>query len=139
MEAQVIAAKGADQCADAVGISDVEGRMLHQRQHRRHGFGQGRSRLQAHPLVQHQRVVPEAVVEVVEGGVAEGRLHAGQRGKAGDHVGHVVGAAIVRIGQAGRGLVIACSEIAQAGIAQGAATGGNGVGAEIAFVAHVFV
>ena len=57
-------------------------------------------------------------MEMGEGRVAQRAFHAGQRRQARDHVGHVGGGAVMRIGQSGRGFVIGGGEIAQAGVAQ---------------------
>ena len=59
-------------------------------------------------------------MEMGEGGIAQRAFHAGQRRQPRDHVGHVGGGAVMRVGQARRRFVIGGGEIAQAGIAQGA-------------------
>ena len=106
VEAQMVARKRADQRAHAVGILDVESRMLHQRAHAIDRVGQRRCRLQAHPFVEHQRIAAEAVVEMGERGVALWRIHARQRREARDHVGHVGGSAVMRVRRARRPLIV---------------------------------
>ena len=139
MKAQMIAGKRPNQSAHPIGGLYIEMRIRHQAADLGQGARQGRASLQAHPLVEHQRIVPEAVMEMVKGAIAQGAFHPRQSRQPCDHAGHGGGAAVMRFRQASRSLIVCGGQVAQRRVAQGAPPSRYSVGAVFASPPHGFV
>ena len=128
---RVAVAETEDQAACAVGIFQCKGGVGHQLAH---GFyiGVRRHGLQAEPFVDHQRLVFEILIELLERffctrAAAVNRTH--QRGKA---VGHIVGSVDLRVCQLQRAFIFPAQQITQGKVFQAALAGRFCIGAVFA-------
>ena len=109
----MVARQPARQRAQAVGIAHREIRVGPERRNRIERVGARCRGLQRKPLVDHQPVGAEAVVEVSEGGIAFRSVEHRQNGERALSVGHVVRRIILRLGQRRAARGIAGSEQGQ--------------------------
>ncbi|MNS86632.1 hypothetical protein D3C72_1205420 [compost metagenome] len=129
MELRRIArAEAEDQRAGAVRVAQVEGGVGHQRAHGVDGALAGvrahvaaLHALEREPLVDDQRVLLEALVEIRQRVLAARREAVDQRRQRRGAVGHVVGLLVVGVGQRLHGGVAAVGQIAERQVAQRAA------------------